>query len=127
DAGILKSGTSNLQAAFCDLPFTMVYKAPILTEIIVRSIVRVKQYSLVNVIETNTVKELIQRAVTKENIAQEAEKLLFDQEYRSTRQQALRKIVSLFTERDTLGELAQYASAGERVAHLAYNILEGNT
>ncbi len=125
DAGILKSGTSNLQAAFCDLPFTMIYKAPLLSEVIVRSFVSLKQYSLVNVIHENTVKELIQRSVTKKVIAQEAEKLLFDSAYSSSRKEALRNIVSLFTERDSLGELAQYKSAGERVAHLAYSLLQG--
>jgi len=83
DAALLKSGTSNLQAAFFELPFTMFFKAPLISEAIVRTFVKVKEYSIVNVIRAHSVAELIQREVTPKRLAQEMQELLFDKEKRS--------------------------------------------
>ncbi len=83
DAGLLKSGTSNLQAAFCDLPFTMFYVASPVSEAIVKYLVKRREFSLVNIIRPGSIREFLQKEVRPETLVREMEKLLYDAEYRA--------------------------------------------
>lgn len=81
DAGLIKSGTSTLQAAFYGFPFTMFFKAPLITGWIVKNFVKLKEFSLVNIIAPKTVREMLQDEVQGASLAQEAERLLYEETY----------------------------------------------
>lgn len=79
DCGLIKSGTSNLQAAMMCVPFTMVYRAGWLMSFVVKRFVGVNNYSIVNIIREGSVKELVTPdAVTPKNLAEEILQLLTD-------------------------------------------------
>ena len=57
-AGILKSGTCNLEGAVAGLPFVSVYSGSNLSKVIVSALVRLKEYSPVNILRPGTVQEV---------------------------------------------------------------------
>lgn len=83
DAGMIKSGTSNLQAAFCGLPFFMFFKAAPFSAFVARHFVGLPEYSIVNILRTGTVRELLQEEAEPVNACEELEHLLFDGKYRT--------------------------------------------
>ena len=89
DAGLIKSGTSNLQAALAGLPFAMVYKANFVTEVIVRMLFKRRVFSIVNIIKEGSIREIIQGEVREDILAQEIEDLLLNNEYREKIKQNL--------------------------------------
>jgi lipid-A-disaccharide synthase len=93
DAGLLKSGTCNLEAAFLKLPFLVFYKVAPLTAFIVKGLVKLKNYSIVNIIEANTVSEFMQRDAEPQVIAEHLEKLLIDSELREKQLKKLEVVV----------------------------------
>lgn len=76
EVGLLKSGTSNLQAAFLNLPFVMYYETSALSAFIARKLVKLSEYSPVNIVRPGTIKELIQEEVCAERIFTELSNLL---------------------------------------------------
>lgn len=125
DAGLLKSGTSNLQAAFFGLPFVMFFKASLLTELVVRSFVPAKEFSIVNVMRSGTVEELLQRRVCAAVLAQAAEKLLFDRQERDRIQKGLFEVVHQLSAHDEHDLFKACQSPYERAAKLALGICRG--
>jgi len=123
DAGLLKSGTSNLQAAFCNLPFSMFYQSDLLSELIVRAIVPISSYSMVNIIRPGTIREIIQREVTPEILAAEMKSLLVDDKKRERIVSGLKEVQSLLSSFDDLPIFSETKSASERVARLALEML----
>jgi len=123
DAGLLKSGTSNLQAAFCDLPFSMFYQADLFSELIVRAIVPIRSYSMVNIIRPDTIREIIQKEVTPEILAVEMKSLLVDNKKREQIVLGLKEVRSLLSTFDSLPIFSGTSSASERVARLALGML----
>ncbi len=82
DVGIVKSGTSTLEAALFELPQIVIYKVNYLSYLIAKNLVNVKYASLVNLIlKKEVVKELLQKDFTFEKVDSEL-KLLFDTERR---------------------------------------------
>lgn len=81
-AGLQKSGTNNFQACICGLPFLMFYNASKVTEFFLKHFLTVKEFSIVNILRPHTVKEFLQEDLTKENLAKELKRLLYDIEYR---------------------------------------------
>ena len=57
--GILKSGTSNLQAAIVGMPFVMFYQISPISAFFLRQLIKIKQYSGANLIRPNTVREFV--------------------------------------------------------------------
>ena len=94
DAALIKSGTSNLQAAFLGLPFVMFYKAPLLFEVIGRILVRLTEFSPVNIVRAHTVVELIQRQATPQNCAAELQKILENSPVKEQVRSGLREVVA---------------------------------
>ncbi len=125
DFGVLKSGTSNIQAAFYGLPFFMFYGAPIITEIIVRSFVRVKEYSMVNIIQAGTIKELVSYRARRAVVKRELEKLLENPEMRTELKNKLLTVAQIFAGHDQIPELANCHTPAERVSELALQLLNG--
>ncbi len=67
--GIIKSGTSTLEAALFELPFIVVYSTSLITYYIGRMLIKIKNIALVNIVaQENIVYELIQHDVNQENI-----------------------------------------------------------
>ncbi|MDI9339919.1 MAG: lipid-A-disaccharide synthase [Sediminibacterium sp.] len=82
-AGIIKSGTSTLEAALFKLPQVVCYKAGAVTFAIAKRLVNVKYISLINLImDKPVVKELIQQEMNAEQITKELHCLLEDASYR---------------------------------------------
>jgi len=84
-AGVIKSGTSTLEAALFELPEVVCYRAGALSLFIAKQVVNkdLKYISLVNLImDKEIVKELIQQEMTAETISSELKKLLDDKMYR---------------------------------------------
>lgn len=122
-AGVLKSGTSNLQAAVCGLPFTMIYLTSRTTELIVRLLVKIKQFSIVNVIKPETVTELVQAAVTPERICADLEPLLFDHKRHTTVRSALTEIARSLEYQGNSKIFEGCTTVSQRAAKLALNTL----
>lgn len=101
DAGLLKSGTSNLQAAFYGLPFAMFYRTSALSEFIVRHVVKVREFSIVNVLRSGTVKEFLQDRNSPSVVADELESLLFDQTRRRELKTALGEVAQSLQFKET--------------------------
>ena len=77
--GIIKSGTSTLEAGIFGLPMIIVYKTSLLTYLIGKSLVKVDTIGMVNIIYGNRiVPELIQNDANEKSIYQECKKILTD-------------------------------------------------
>lgn len=92
DIGLLKSGTSNLQAAVAGLPFVMFFKVSSSSAFIIKLLVKLSHFSLVNILRPNTIKELTQESANPENIALHIEELWRDEKARNNMKEAFKEI-----------------------------------
>ncbi len=77
--GIIKSGTSTLEAGLFGLPMVIVYKTSLLTYFIGKNLVNLKNIGMANIISgESVVPELIQDKVNPDSIYKEAKKILSD-------------------------------------------------
>ncbi|HKI77393.1 MAG TPA: lipid-A-disaccharide synthase [Ignavibacteriaceae bacterium] len=77
--GIVKSGTSTLEAGLFCLPMIIVYKTSSLTYLIGKSLIKVDNIGMANIISgEKVVPELIQKDVSEKSIYSEAKKILSD-------------------------------------------------
>ncbi len=77
--GIVKSGTSTLEAGLFLLPMVIVYKTSYLTYLIGRSLVRVDSIGMANIIAgENVAPELIQNEASRDSIYKECRRILSD-------------------------------------------------
>jgi lipid-A-disaccharide synthase len=80
--GIVKSGTSTLEAGYFALPMIIVYKISGLTYLIVKKLIKVSKIGMVNILlEDNVVPELIQNDVSEEKIYATGKKILNDEKH----------------------------------------------
>lgn len=126
-AGLLKSGTSNLQAAFIGLPAMMFYTAPRVSEFIVRNFVKLKEYSLPNIIRPHTVKEETGAKLDIDLISTEVESLLFDNKRRSAVLASYKEIVLALGTPDPLPLFSGAKDAYDRAARLIIDATTSNT
>lgn len=125
DAGLLKSGTSNLQAAFAGLPFCMFFVASAFSTFIVKHFISVKEYSIVNLIKPGTVLELILKKAEPENMARELEMVLFDHEKRLKLKDNLMEIARAMEKRPSPGTSSTaYLEAASLAAGLLGSLAE---
>lgn len=83
--GIIKSGTSTLEAAYFSLPMVIVYKTSWVTYRIGKRLLKVDNIGMANIIlEDNVVPELIQNNASEEKIFENGLKILNDTEYRNS-------------------------------------------
>jgi len=115
---MLKSGTSNLQVAFLDLPFSMFYVALPHSAFLMRRLVEISHYSIVNILRHATVPELLQEAVTPAAIAREGERVLFDASWRDLARQDFAEIRAGLASADERAAFTPGMSAPDRVAAL---------
>lgn len=79
--GIVKSGTSTLEAGLFQLPMVIVYKTSMLTYIIGKSLVKISNIGMANIIlEEHVVPELIQNDANADRIYDEAKNILSDED-----------------------------------------------
>ena len=122
DAGLLKSGTSNMQAAFTGLPCSMFYRTSPIAAFIARKLIHLKEYSPINLIRGGTVREFVQEEALPENLAQEAESLLFDEARRSNMLAALAEVRQALGFQGSDARFAGSTNAYERAAQLVLNL-----
>jgi len=91
--GIIKSGTSTLEAALFGIPMVIVYKTGFITYSIGKNLVKVKNIGMANIIaEEKIVPELVQNEANEENIYKESKKILSDEHLYNTIKQKLSKV-----------------------------------
>jgi len=74
--GIVKTGTSNLEAALCGMPFIMMYKTSFLTYNIGKYLINLDFISLINILQNKPIiPELIQSEANPKNLAKELNNL----------------------------------------------------
>ncbi len=82
-AAIVKSGTSTLEVGLSQIPLVIIYKSNWINYWLARFVVHTTQIGLCNIVAQKSIaKELIQGAVTAENIADEVLRLLMNSHYR---------------------------------------------
>ncbi len=75
--GIIKSGTSTLEAGYFALPMIVVYKANYLTYIIMKNLAKVDSIGMVNILlEEKVIPELIQNELNEKLVYRECRKIL---------------------------------------------------
>lgn len=121
--GLLKSGTSNLQAAFLHLPFVMFYQASALSAFIAKRLVSLKEYSPVNIIRPGTVPELLQKEVNPRRIADELAKILSSVTLQKEMIQGLQEVQNCLMACDETALFKGTHSAAERAARLAIDLV----
>jgi lipid-A-disaccharide synthase len=117
DAVITASGTATVQAALHGKPMVVLYKLSTMTYRLGLPLAKVSMYAMVNLIAgERVVVELIQDACTPDAIANEAVRLLSDQEYRS------RMIAALDDVKRQLGG----AGASDRAADAVLDVVHSS-
>jgi len=108
--GIVKSGTSTLEAGYFALPMLIVYKISGLTYLIVKKLIKVNKIGMVNILlEDNVVPELIQNDVSEENIYASGKKILNDKEHYNAVKVKLNKV------KEKLGNEGASARAAKQI------------
>jgi len=112
--GIIKSGTSTLEAGIFKIPFIVVYVTNFLTYLIGKTIIKLESIALVNIVAgEKIVDELIQNNVKSAKIYETCKTILTNKNKMTTIKNKLEKIKSL------LGN----PGASQRAAALIYNEL----
>jgi len=99
--GIIKSGTSTLEAALFGLPMVIVYRTNSLTYLIGKKLITLSNIGLANIIAGETVvPELIQNEVNTKNILNECGKYLSDASLYRTVSEKLKSLKVLLGNKD---------------------------
>lgn len=110
--GLIKSGTSNLEACLAGLPFAMFYKTSYLTYFLGKRMINLNFLSLVNILtERNVINEFIQSNANPKLIFEEIKKIINVQNHRNSIFEGFAEI------RKLLGE----KGASERVAGFIFD------
>ena len=84
-AALVTSGTATLETALFNVPHVVCFQMSTITYLIVRSLIKIKYASLVNIIMDKQVNlELLQHDLTTENLILELRRMLNDNKYRET-------------------------------------------
>ncbi|MCR4559464.1 MAG: lipid-A-disaccharide synthase [Bacteroidales bacterium] len=110
-AAVVTSGTATLETAFLGTPQVVVYKLNTISYIAAELLVKIKYFSLVNIISgKEVVKELLQTKLS-EDIKKEVMKILGDNDYRD----------KMLTEYQKIKEISGDGTASEKTAGIIYN------
>ncbi len=115
--GIVKSGTSTLEAGLMELPMVIIYKTSWMTYAIGKLLVKIKNIGMANIVlDEQVVPELIQGEANTDNIYNEAKKILIDENL-------LNQIkIKLIRIKKVLGD----KNAPENAAKIIYSLLDGH-
>jgi lipid-A-disaccharide synthase len=99
--GIVKSGTSTLEAGLLELPMVIVYKTSLLTYAIGKSLVKIKNFGMANIVlGEKVVPELIQNEANADNIYDEAKNILSDDDLYEDIKRKLSRIKKVLGDKD---------------------------
>ena len=108
--GIIKSGTSTLEAGFFEIPMIVVYKTSSLTYIIGKKLIRLNNIGMVNILlNDNVVPELIQNDVNQVKIYKTGKEILTDEKIYSSMKEKLSGV------KRNLGTAGASARAAEQI------------
>jgi lipid-A-disaccharide synthase len=114
DVALVTSGTATLETGYYQTPMIVVYKTSILTYLIGRLLVRVKNIGLVNIVAgSGIVPEYIQWKATPANLAAETADLMNNDDRRKKIAESLRVV------RERLGTPGASARVASAIAALA--------
>ena len=112
--GIVKSGTSTLEAGLMELPMVIIYKTSMLTYKIGKSLVKIKNIGMANIVlDEQVVPELIQNEANAENIYDTAKNILSNNALLNQTKLKLRRI------KEVLGD----KNAPQNAAKIIYSLL----
>lgn len=95
-AGLIKAGTSTLEAALLGLPFATFYRTSPLSYMLSKRLINVSSVTMMNLLlERNVVHELLQHDATPQRLADEAVRLLDDEQRRDVLLGAAREVRAL--------------------------------
>jgi lipid-A-disaccharide synthase len=117
-AGILKSGTCNLEGAVAGLPFVSVYSGSMITKVIVSCLVRMKEYSPVNIMRPGTVPEVFAVTIDETALEREVVKVLDDGAERELLISGLAEVRESLKSFDSQIGMGNCTTVAQRVAHL---------
>jgi lipid-A-disaccharide synthase len=113
--GIVKSGTSTLEAGLMELPMVIIYKTSMLTYKIGKSLVKIKNIGMANIVlDEQVVPELIQDDANAENIFIESKNILSDDKLYADIKQKLGGINKVLGDKN----------APENAAKIIYSLLD---
>jgi lipid-A-disaccharide synthase len=99
--GIVKSGTSTLEAGLLELPMVIVYKTSRITYAIGKSLVKIKNFGLANIVlDEQVVPELIQNNANEDNIYDKAKSILADDDLYEEIKHKLNRIKNVLGDKD---------------------------
>jgi len=99
--GIVKSGTSTLEAGLMELPMVIVYKTSWITYAIGKSLVKIKNIGMANIVlDEQVVPELIQNDANADKIYEEAKNILSDDDLYENIKLKLSKIKKVLGDKD---------------------------
>jgi lipid-A-disaccharide synthase len=99
--GIVKSGTSTLEAGLLELPMIIVYKTSWLTYAIGKSLVKIKNFGMANIVlDEQVVPELIQNEANAEKIYDEGKNILSDEDMLNNIKLRLSRIKKVLGDKD---------------------------
>lgn len=105
--GIIKSGTSTLEAGYFSLPMIVVYKTSFISYLIGKNLIRIKNIAMANILlNENVVPELIQNQMNEINLYNICEKILLDKNSYEKIKSKLGKIPGLLGEEGASGKAA---------------------
>jgi lipid-A-disaccharide synthase len=108
DTGIIKSGTSTLEAALFELPFVVVYKTSYLSYLIGKNLIQIDRISLANIVAgEKIVTELIQKDCNPQKIYDEVKEILFNETKKAQLKEKLKEIKSMLGEKGASRRAAQ--------------------
>ena len=111
---LVASGTATLETALMKKPMIIMYRIALLTYLVGRLMIRVPTIGLANIVAgRKIVPELIQGDASPQRIFQEAVSLLKDPQRMTAMEQELARV----------GELLGSRGASERVAGIAYDMI----
>lgn len=85
EAALVTSGTATLETALFNIPQIVCYKGSLISYLIAKQLIKVKYISLVNLIaDKEVVPELIQLKFNEKNLKAHFERLVYNDEYRTT-------------------------------------------
>jgi lipid-A-disaccharide synthase len=100
DVGIIKSGTSTLEAALFELPFVVVYKTSLLSYLISKNLIQIDNISLANIVAgEKIVSELIQKDCNPKKIYNEIKELFINEIKKNQLRENLKRIKKLLGEK----------------------------
>ena len=118
-AGVLKSGTCNLEGAIAGLPFVCVYAGTWIAKVVLTRLVSLREYSPVNIIRSHTVHELMEPQVPEDQLVSELARIIEEGEARRTMISDLEQVRDSLFSADSVGV---GGTVSERVAEMIVSL-----